>query len=197
MPHINLIQEQRAIARRNEIRSRTGFFTFVGVTFLSVMAYGGLYLKNTDLKAKEASLLGELQRLEPMKKQIEGIKQLESELQPRLASLEEAQQLTDKWIHILNHFTTQTPKNTWLTNVKSAANDPQKGVMVTLTGLSTAQDPVGEFMQRVQNEPNLQGVLLKYTNEKPTLAGPAIEFELEAEVAGTAPKKTKEEEEAK
>jgi hypothetical protein len=69
--------------------------------------------------------------------------------------------------------------------------------MVTLTGLSTAQDPVGEFMQRVQNEPNLQGVLLKYTNEKPTLAGPAIEFELEAEVAGTAPKKTKEEEEAK
>jgi Tfp pilus assembly protein PilN len=128
-----------------------------------------------------------------MKKQIESIKQLESELQPRLTSLQDAQQLTDRWIHILDHFTTQTPRNTWLTNLRSAANDPQRGVMVTLIGMSTAQDPVGEFMQRAQNEPNLENLVLKYTNEKPTLAGPAIEFELEAEVAGTAPKKTKEE----
>ncbi|MEZ0325286.1 MAG: PilN domain-containing protein [Fimbriimonas sp.] len=197
MPYINLIQEQRASSRKNEVRARAGFFTFVGVGVVSVLSYGGLFLKNADLKDKEASLVLELQRLEPMKKQIEANKEIESGLQPRLVSLEEAQQLTDRWIHILNHFTTQTPKNTWLTNVRSAANDPQKGVMVSLIGMSTSQDPVGEFMQRVQNEPNLTGVNLKYTNEKPTLGGPAIEFELEAEVAGTAPKKTKEEEDAK
>ncbi len=194
MPYINLIQEQRASSKRNEGRARTGFFTFIGVSFLSVITYGTLHLRNADLKDQEARLVLELQRLEPMKKQIELNKELESSLQPRLASLQDAQQLTDRWIHILNHFTTQTPKNTWLTNVRSAVSDPQKGVMVSLTGLSTSQDPVGEFMQRVQNEPNLEGVKLRYTNEKPTLAGPAIEFELEAEVVGTAPKKTKEEE---
>ena len=194
MPYINLIQEQRAVARRNEIRTRAGFFAFIGIGFVSVMGYGALYLKGQDLKSQEASLQAELQRLEPIKKQIESNKKVESELQPRLTTLLDAQQLTDRWIHILNHFTTQTPGNTWLTKVQSSINDPQKGVMVTLTGMSTSQDPVGEFMQRTQNEPNLEGVTLKYTNEKPTMGGPAIEFELEAEVAGTAPKKTKEEE---
>ncbi len=194
MPYINLIEEQRAGARRNELRARVGFFTFIGVTSMSVLVYGALFLKTTALKEKEASLMFDLQRLEPLKKQIEANKLQESSLQPRLTSLQEAQQRTDRWIHILDHFTTQTPKGTWLTNVRSTMSDPSKGVMVSLTGMSTSQEPVGEFMQRVQNEPNLTGVNLKYTNEKPTLTGLAIEFELEAEVAGTAPKKSKEEE---
>jgi Tfp pilus assembly protein PilN len=194
MPNINLIQEQRAISRKNELRARIGFFSFVGITFISVGAYAILFLEADAQRAREASLQAELQRLEPIKKQIEVNRGIESELQPRLASLTDAQQLTDRWVHILDHFVTQTPPNTWMTNVRSAGSDPSKGVSLTLTGLSTGQQGVGEFMLRTQNEKNLENVTLKFTKEKPTLAGPAIEFEMEAEVKGTAPDKTKEEE---
>ncbi len=193
MPYINLIQEQRAVTRRNEIRARSGFFAFVGITSLAVLGYGALFLQTADLNSRESKLLFELQRLEPVKKQIDANKAIEADLHPRLTSLEEGQALTDRWVHILDHFTTQTPANTWITNLRSQSNDPQRPVALVVSGMSTGQEPVGEFMLRTQNEPNLEAVTLKYTNEKTTLAGPAIEFELGADVKGTAPVTTKEE----
>lgn len=197
MPHINLIQEQRSHARKSELRTRAGFFAFVGIAFVSVGAYGFLFLQSADLSSQESKLQAELQQLEPIKKKIEDNEKVVSELQPRLTSLEDAQTLTERWIHILHHFTTQTPANTWLTNLRSAGTDATKPVTVTVNGMSTSQTPVGEFMMRTQNEKNLDNVTLNSTQEKPTLAGPAIEFEIVADVKGTAPEKLKDEDEKK
>jgi Tfp pilus assembly protein PilN len=197
MPYINLIQEQRSFARKSEMRTRACFFAFVGIAFVSVGAYGSLYLQSADLASQEAKLQAELQQLEPIKKKIEENQKVQNELQPRLTSLEDAQKLTDRWIHILNHLTTQTPSNVWLTNMRSAGTDQNKPVSVTVNGMSTSQTNVGEFMMRAQNESNLDNVTLNRTEEKPTVAGPAIEFEIVADVKGTAPEKLKDEEEKK
>jgi len=193
MPHINLIQEQRSQARRNETKARGGFFAFVAITSLSAAAYGALFLQVDSLTSKQAKLQAELQKLEPIKKQIESNKAIAAELQPRLASLQEAQQITDRWVSILTHFTTQVPPNTWLTQMRCQTMDPDQPVGLILMGMAVSQEPIGEFMLRTQNEANLEAVTLKYTNEKPTVNGPAIEFEVDANVKGTASEKTKEE----
>jgi Tfp pilus assembly protein PilN len=118
MPYINLIQEQRSAARRSEVRARASFFGFVGVSLVSVMTYGSLFLRNDSLKSTEARLQADLQKLEPIKKKIEDNAKLAKELEPRLTSLQDAETMTDRWVHILTHFTTQTPPDTWLTGVK-------------------------------------------------------------------------------
>jgi len=46
MPHINLIQEQRSQARRNETKARGGFFAFVAITSLSAADYGAMFLQD-------------------------------------------------------------------------------------------------------------------------------------------------------
>lgn len=197
MPYINLIQEQRAQAQKNELRSRLGFFTFIGISSLAGIAYGFLTFESDALANKQSKLEYELQQLEPVVAKIAENTQLEDELKPRLTSLEEAHELTARWVQIMDHFSTQTPSNTWLTAFRAVGTDPQQPVMLTLTGLSTSQEPIGEFMLRTQNQASLDKVQLKFTNEKLTPVGRSIEFEIGAEVLGTVTAAVKEEEEAK
>jgi len=190
MPNINLIQEQRQHSKKNDLRARAGFFAFVGTAVVFGGLYGVLLLKGGELNSQEASLKMDLQKLEPAVTQIEKNRKEEAEMQPRVASLEEAQDLTDRWVGIVEHFTTQTPSNTWLVGMRATGSDATKPVNISVTGMATSQEPVGEFMLRTQNEPDLEGVTLKFTNEKTTVYGPVIEFEIGADVKGTAPEKT-------
>ena len=68
-----------------------------------------------------------------------------------------------------------------------------KPISITLNGVSKAQEPIAEFMLRVQNAQDLENVAFHYTQEKVGATGRAVEFELAADITGTLQQKPKEE----
>lgn len=191
MPLINLIQEQRTGSRQRERQARVFFFAFMGITVVSVLGFGYLFLE-TERASRERSELGkQVARLEPMVKAISANQQQLSILAPKLTTLEDAQISTDRWTKILDHLSRNTPEEVWLTNIRCVANDVTKPVTMNITGISTSQDSVANFLIRVQACAELMNVNLKMTQEKLVDSKKAIEFEISAEIEGTAQEKPK------
>lgn len=186
MPFINLIQEQRLEAKRNENRARLFFLTFVGSAVMSVGAFGFLMFQNEMLRGEQADLTAKAQKLQPLVTRITNNNNDLADLQPRLTTLEGAQLVTGHWSRILDHLSRQTPDSTWLTGVRCTASDPTKPVNITFEGLSTRQELVGDFIERLQSCPDMTNVTLKYTMEKLVAAGRDIEFQVTADIEGSA-----------
>ena len=195
MPLVNLIQEQRLAAARAERKTRVLFFSFVGSVVASVFAVGAISFRTDQLKREEAQLLALAARLKPLKGQIAKADAEKAKLTPRLKTLEDAQVATNRWSNVLRHLSTNTPARTWLTSIRSKVEtDPTKPIEISLVGMSAAQEPVGEFMLRTQNAEDLEAVNLRYTQEKATAGGgKAIEFEVAAQIVGSAEPKPVEE----
>lgn len=195
MPLINLIQEQRYSLKRGEAKARSLFLGFVGVTGLSVLMFGLLYFE-TDAARREASQLkANVKKVEPIVKAIDADELAYSQMSPRVKTLEDAQAITNKWVGILDHLATQTPKNTWLTSIRCSASDGTKPISVSFAGLSDKQDLVGELILRLQNSPHLENVSLRYTQEKVIEKGTGIEFEISVDIADSIELKEKPKEE--
>lgn len=186
MPFINLIQEQRQEARRNESRARMFFLSFVGSLVMSLGVLGFLMYEHEMLKVEESGLRNKAQKLQPLVKRIETNQADYAELAPRLTTLENAQLATGHWSRILDHLTRQTPNETWLTAIRCVAPDPSKPIEITFAGLSTRQELIGDFMLRLQSCPDLANVQLRFTQEKLSSYGRNIEFEINADVQGSA-----------
>jgi Tfp pilus assembly protein PilN len=189
MPIINLIQEQRLNAAKQEQRTRIAYMTFVGAAALAVFGYGIIFYQKASLQTEISRQTAELDKTKPVVDQIEAIQHDMDDLKPRVESLTKAAVQTDQWAHILHHLQVQTPEGTWLTGLQSTGIDPAKPVMVTLQGSSKAQEPIAEYVLRVQNEPNLDNVALHFTQQKKVIAGATIDFEIGGELAGSADKK--------
>jgi Tfp pilus assembly protein PilN len=193
MPYINLIEEQRNVSQKNDLRARAGFFALVGVAVVFAGLYGFFYIKASSLTSEEADMSAKLQAMRPDLNRIDNNKKLISDMQPKLTTLTDAQTLTERWWRILNHFKTQMPPNTWLTSMQAAGTDPEKPVTMTLTGMALNQEPIGDFMMRTQNESDLDNLVFNYSSEKTTPYGLTIEFQMGASVVGTAPEKKEKE----
>ena len=194
MPIINLISEQRAATQKAEQRARIAFMTMVGSATVGLFGYGFVFYMHQALQMEIDRKQADVKRLAPLVSQIEGTERQTGQLQPRLTILTDAQTKTDRWDHILLHFETQTPPGTWLTGLQCMpSNDPSKPVLMTFTGTAGALDPIGEFVMRTQNEPNLNSVVLHFAQEKRSSQGSrAIDFEVGAELAGSSEKKVQE-----
>ena len=107
-------------------------------------------------------------------------------LEPKVKTLEDGQKLTDKWSRILAHMAVQTPKGVWLTALRSARIDEENPTTVSLVGLSPDQSPVGEYILRLQNAKDLESVNPKNTHPKDFGGKPMVEFEITAQIKGTA-----------
>ena len=186
MPLINLIQEQRLEARKNERKARLFFMTFAGSAIAAVGTLGFLMFQSEMAHSEESELQAHAQKMQPLVKRIDDNKAEFGELEPRLQTLENAQVITGRWGRILDHISKQTPPQTWLTAMRCAATDPSKPVTITFSGLSTKQLLVGEYILRLQNSQDLQNVGLRYTQEKTVVSGHDIEFEISADVNGSA-----------
>ncbi len=189
MPLINLIQEQRLAVKRNEAKARAFFFTFAAVAVGSVGLYGFVVFESERAQSEEARLKNQLRKNQPLVDQMEQNSKSTASLSPRLKTLEDAQVSTDRWSKILHHIATQTPGSAWLTAMRTMAVDPSKPISVSFVGVATAQAPIGEFMERLQNSTDLEAVTLKYSQEK--LAGglKGTEFEISADIAGSLEQK--------
>lgn len=202
MPFINLIEEQRIQRRADVGKSRTALIVFSLVTAVTTIGTGSIFLASEALDASIATLQNEAKKRKPMIDEIESAQTDLSKMNPKITTLENAHAITAKWDRILNHLTVQTPQEIWLTNLRVTAIDMTKPIEITFNGMGSELNKIGEYILRLQSCEDLEGVSLKYTQEKLAATGVGIEFEINATVAGSAEEEEvldedKKEEEAK
>jgi Tfp pilus assembly protein PilN len=190
MPIINLIQEQQQARERMDQRSRIAFLALIGTGVLAVFGLGILHFQAVGLKTEIGRLDSELTKMKPIIAEIEEDEKDQAVLQPQLKTLEDAQNQTNKWTHILQYLRTETPSDSWLTGVAATSStQPDKPTLVVIQGTARGQQPISEFILRAENEPDLQNVALHFTQEKKSANGKAIDFEMGAELAGSVDQK--------
>jgi len=94
MPLINLIQEQRLAIRRDEMRARTYLYAFAVIAGVSIFSALGFYIDTESTRGEESRLRFELQEIKPLTAQIDEVTNLDSQLEPRVETLQKAQQIT-------------------------------------------------------------------------------------------------------
>lgn len=185
MPLINLIQDQRLAAKKNERAARVLFMSFATVGTLSVLSFGFLLVLKESAENEASDLRAKAQQVQPLLDEVEATNSEYSKLAPRVTTLTGAQETSTRWNRVLDHLASHTPTETWLTNMRAMQTDAKKPVGLTFQGLSKRQELIGEFILRLQGSTDLGNVGLKYTQEKPAQAGNQIEFEVNAELEGT------------
>jgi len=186
MPFINLIQEQRLAIRRAERKARSFFYAFAAIGVVSGGSYLTLLAETQIQRSKQTHYKEQIATITPLLAEIKANEDSYSELSPRVKTLGDAAGYTARWDRILAHLATQTPPHTWLTAIRGVAADPTKPVTVMFVGVADGQPPIGEFMMRLQNAPDLESVNLKYTQEKLVNQQKGTEFEVDADLAGSA-----------
>lgn len=197
MPYINLIQEQRTSTQAREQKARTFFIAFVAVSVASAGAFLFFWTQSMFIGAQISNLEAQAKKNAPLEGQIAESEQSLSVLKPRLTTLQSAQEITDRWNHIMDHLAVQTPPQAWLTGLRCLVTDASKPIQVSFVGVAPNQSPVGEFILRLQNLTDLENVTLNHTSEKLITDTKGIEFQVDADMVGSAEKKVKSEEEKK
>jgi Tfp pilus assembly protein PilN len=193
MPLINLIQEQRLAARKNEQQARFFFMAFAGSAALSVVALGFLTFLRESAESEQSSLRAKAQKLQPMLDEIAKHQAEYGKLAPRVTTLTDAQETTNRWNRVLAHLSTQTPTETWLTQMRASQPDLKQPVQISFIGLSSRQELIGEFILRMQGSPDLKDVGLKFSQEKNVQFGAQLEFEVSAGLDGTIEERERDE----
>lgn len=193
MPFINLIQEHVLAAKKERKRARAALFCFSLAAVLAGGANAYCIWQSEALDADIAKHKADTDKNKDMLAKIEENRRELLDLSPRLKTLSDAQLMTLRWSTILEHLSKQTPPGAWLTGVRTQGTDPTKPLVTSFQGISSRQELVGEFILRLQTCPELENVNLKFTAEKIVANGKGIEFDVSAEIAGTAEAKAKDE----
>lgn len=193
MPLINLIQEQRLAASKNERAARFFFLTFASSAALSVVALGFLTYLKESADSEESGLRAKAQKLQPILDEIDKNQADYGKLAPRVTTLENAQETTNRWNRVLAHLSTQTPTETWLTQIRASQPDLKQPVQISFIGLSSKQELIGELILRLQGSTDLKDVGLKFSQEKNVQYGSQLEFEVSAGLDGTVEEREKNE----
>lgn len=193
MPLINLIQDQRLVAKKNERTARVFFMSFAISGALSVLSFGSLLIMKESVQNEASDLRVKAQKIQPIVDEIDATNREYSKLAPRVTTLTGAQETSTRWNRVLDHLAVHTPTETWLTNLRAMQTDPKSPVTLNFQGLSKRQELIGEFILRLQGSADLTNVGLKYTQEKPAAVGSQLEFEVSGELEGTADEKERNE----
>lgn len=189
MPWINLIEDQRIADKTSERKARAFLGVFAGTFSVSLLGFGFLLFQSEVSTSEESRLKAKAQKVAPLISHISELQTQLNVMNPKLKTLEGAQETSARWSRILQHLTVQTPPQTWLTAIRCTATDPTKPIAMSLVGLSDRQELVGEFILRLQGSSDLGNVGLKFTQEKVVSIGRNIEFEVNADINGTAEQK--------
>lgn len=189
MPMINLIETQLLATAKDLQKTRVSKMALIGTS--SVMGLGYLVLagQGLGLAGQQTSIENQIKQLKPLISQIEEMKKEEATMAPKLRTLEDARELTNKWSRLMVHLTRNTPSNVWLTQVRSVAVDIEKPIQVTFNGIGKSNTEAGEMMLRMQNSADLESVNLVGTSEKQLEKTTAFDFEIKGDIVGTAEKK--------
>ncbi len=189
MPLINLI-ESRIIAEKKAAQAlRVSKMVFAGTGAIVAATYGLILIQASNIGGHENELREQIKKQKPMVDKIADMQSEKSDLEPRLKTLTDARDLTERWGRIMKHLATNTPENVWLTALRAQAGDPEKPIGLSIIGLAKTQAEMAEFTLRTQNAKDLEAVSMKYSQEKVLEATTAVEFEVGGEIVGTAEKK--------
>lgn len=189
MPSVNLIKEDRlAVAvRERQVRLLLVACAVIGAS--SFLGAALLAFKTQELNAASKQLVATQAKLEPYISQVDANEASISLMQPKIQTLSEAVERTEQWTRILDHLKGNMPKGVWLTNVMSMRQVKTEPITLTFKGFSTTQEAVGLLILRLELSEDLDGAQLKFTQERRTEEGKALEFEVVAELVGSAPPK--------
>ena len=187
MPFINLIESDLIVAKNAAQQMRLSQIALilagsvVGIAYLIVLGQG------VALAADEQSVQVKLKKLKPIIKAIDEHKRVIADLAPRLETLTDARDLTNRWGRLLNHIAVNTPPDVYLTAIRADSSQPEQPIKVTFVGTGKSQSDASQFVLRCQNSQDLEGVNLVQSQEKLLRKMSAIEFEIAGSIVGTAP----------
>lgn len=181
MANINLISERR----QDRLRFRRILKGMVaGMILVAAIGLGSLSYLGTMMMLARSETARQQKALDAIKPELDEIRAAEAErnrLQPKLATLGQAQAFTGRWHGILEGMKRATPAETWLTNFTVEGNE--EGYKVRLNGVTSNHRRVGETMLRLTAQPEYyQKVNLGFTQATQIEAIPTVEFELTAEL---------------
>ena len=197
MPFINMISERRQqqamlIRRRKqwfavllaEIGVLAGVFSFLGMT-------------NLSLQARLQRAQQEINKLQPTLDLIAKTERDTQALMPKLRTLSEAQQHTERWYATINGIARCLPEDVWLTSITSTqAQDGERNrqtTVITLVGSTLTQQQVGEMMLRLNTIPTFEKVELHYTQQRSYNNLETVDFEVAARMQTPQEKEGKDE----
>lgn len=191
MPLINLIESNLVAARKSEQQLRISKFALIGSVAIVGLAYMTLLAQGNAVSTEIESVQAQIKKLKPLISQIEAYKKDENELGPKVTTLQDAQDLTNRWGRLLGHFAVNTPADVWVSSMRTMITDPKQPIRVTLMGVAKTQTDASEMMLRVQNSKDLESVNLVGTQERLLEKISAVEYEIAGDIVGTAeaPKK--------
>ncbi|MFN3648529.1 MAG: PilN domain-containing protein [Armatimonadota bacterium] len=197
MANINLISARRA-ERVRVAKVAKGLL--IGLIVVSSLGLGSaafmtgqIFIAGGRVTAAEK----ELEKLRPILDEIEAAEKERLALQPKLTTLTEAQQATNRWYGILEGLKRAVPEETWLTNlaVEKSGDGPQT---LRINGMTASQTRVGETMYRLTQQPeHYAKVDLRYSETSRAQIADAVEFELAAQLFQPEKSKTGAKDEAK
>lgn len=186
MPLVNLIQEQRNARRARERQTRMVLMAIIGVGAVSFLTAGIFTFEQIKWNLRIGELTAQKTKLQPLMDELE-TKNLEiGSLEVRRNTLTGAQKDSERWSRLLEYLGSQTPDGVMITDLKSAPpSDPKQPIGLNISGLSVDQTQVGQFMVRLEASDDLEGVTLKYTQEKVGPNNKSTQFEVNAIISGT------------
>ncbi|MFM9874418.1 MAG: PilN domain-containing protein [Fimbriimonadaceae bacterium] len=182
---INLIQEQRIVARAKQKQVQIAGLATLTIGAVSVIGTVGLFLDATRLNLQAGALEQKKLEIQPTLDELQANIDMLDEMKPRIDTLETARTDSTKWEDVLVYLTTNTPSDTWLTSVKAFKQDSSNPMVLTFNGVSTKQEHVGDFQYRIGSCKELENPQLKYTQPKFSDKGMMLDFEVTAEMKGT------------
>ena len=190
MPNVNLIAERREEKKKLERTTRQLFFgcaAAVGVFALTVLYTGG---KQIGLHSELSAADSRLQTLKPALDRIKLIEKDNTELLPKVETLQNAKIDTLRWRAIFQVVSEAVPPSTSLSNLSATGKDDD--TFLHLSGLTVTQSAVGDTMTKLNNHPLFDKVDLKFTQTTPSTAldaNPRVSFEIEAHLRYIGPPK--------
>lgn len=188
MPFINLIESDLIIAKKAAQQMRLSQFALIGAGAVVGIAYLAVLGQGLALSVEEQTVQSKLKKLKPMLKSIDEQKRIIADLEPRLETLQDARELTNRWGRLLNHISVNTPPDVYLTAIRADSTQREQPIKVTFVGTGKSQSDASQFVLRCQNSQDLEGVNLVQSQEKLLRKMSAIEFEIAGSIVGTAPK---------
>lgn len=186
MPFINMISERREQQARL-IRRRKQLLT---VLLAEVAVLAGTFtllgMGTMSLQARLNRAQQEIKRLQPTLELIAKTERDTQALMPKLRTLTEAQEHTQRWYATINGIARCLPADVWLTGISSSqtqdGDKKRQTTVITLTGSTLTQQQVGEMMLRLNTIPTFEKVELHFTQQRSYNNFETVDFELAARV---------------
>ena len=183
MPSINMIAPRRNEMKRLERGIHTLVLIILAELFAVLTLTAVMSARTVGTKSRTADLEAELAKLQPIVGKIEFYEKASEALQPKVELLDSARDRTMRWHHMLQALSTTMPNNTWLTRIATVSSQQGSESNITalsVNGISTSQNLIGETMLRLNSYKGFDKVDLHFTQRGAVGKRQVLEFEIGA-----------------